>query len=350
MMMNDMSGAGGVFAGAFAIFGIMSLLGSVLGIIMLISTMKIFKKAGKNMWYSLIPIYNIIIMMDIIKMKYKELLFLLIPFVGSLIFLYRYSVGLSKAFGKSNNYALGLFFLSFIFIPLLAFSDNKYVYGDNNVTENVNNNDITNQIENTTINNNELLTDNAVQTVEEAAPVASAPVMEPSAPVVEEVAPVASAPVMEPAAPVVEEVAPVASSPVMEPTAPVVEEIAPVASEPVMEPSASAVEEVAPVASAPVMEPTAPVVEEIAPVASAPVMEPSAPVVEEIAPVASAPVMEQTSINNNDELLIEPLMPENNKTIEVVEKSLDTKNICKKCGVEMPNIVTICPNCGNDNE
>ena len=255
MMMNDMSGAGGVFAGAFAILGIMSLLGSVLGIIMLISTMKIFKKAGKNMWYSLIPIYNIIIMMDIIKMKYKELLFLLIPFVGSLIFLYRYSVGLSKAFGKSNNYALGLFFLSFIFIPLLAFSDNKYVYGDNNVTENVNNNDITNQIENTTINNNELLIDNAGQTVEE-----------------------------------------------------------------------------------------------VAPVASAPVMEPAAPVVEEIAPVASEPVMEPTSINNNDELLIEPLMPENNKTIEEVEKSLDTKNICKKCGVEMPNIVTICPNCGNDNE
>ena len=78
---------------------------------------------------------------------------------------------------------------------------------------------------------------------------------------------------------------------------------------------------------------------------------PAAPV-EMTAPVQEVPVMESVSEvqTNNDELLIEPLVPENNNTIEVVENSLDTKNLCKKCGSEMPGIVTICPSCGYDNE
>jgi hypothetical protein len=36
-------------------------------------------------------------------------------------------VDLAKSFGKSGGYAVGLIFLSFIFIPMLGFGSAKYV-------------------------------------------------------------------------------------------------------------------------------------------------------------------------------------------------------------------------------
>ena len=35
--------------------------------------------------------------------------------------------GISTKFGKGGGFTVGLFFLSFIFLPILAFGDSKYI-------------------------------------------------------------------------------------------------------------------------------------------------------------------------------------------------------------------------------
>jgi len=111
------------------VFIILSL---IIVIISIISLMKIFKKAGKPGIYAIIPIYNIIVMCQIIKMSLVQILLILIPFIGPLIFTCFYNVKLAKAFGKSTGFAVGLIFLNVIFMPILAFSDVKYKYGNKN--------------------------------------------------------------------------------------------------------------------------------------------------------------------------------------------------------------------------
>ena len=49
----------------------------------------------------------------------------LIPFVN-IIFLIMMYDALAKSFGKTSGFTVGLIFLGFIFLPILAFGDAKY--------------------------------------------------------------------------------------------------------------------------------------------------------------------------------------------------------------------------------
>lgn len=105
----------------------------VLGITLfyMICYWRIFVKAGQPGWASLIPIYNIIVWLRIIGKPWWWLFLLLIPFVN--IYYGIWSVNmLSKSFGKDVGFTLGLLFLGFIFLPILAFSGIQYQgpYGD----------------------------------------------------------------------------------------------------------------------------------------------------------------------------------------------------------------------------
>jgi len=53
---------------------------------------------------------------------------MLIPFVNFVIALIL-TIELAKAFGKGTGFAMGLFFLNLIFLPILAWGDAKYQYG-----------------------------------------------------------------------------------------------------------------------------------------------------------------------------------------------------------------------------
>ncbi len=96
---------------------------------------KLYSKAGKPGWASLIPIYNIIVLLNIIKKPWWWIFLLLIPFVGFIIGIIIY-IELAKAFGKSAGFAVGLILLPFIFIPILAFGDAQYQYNNTSETEN----------------------------------------------------------------------------------------------------------------------------------------------------------------------------------------------------------------------
>ena len=86
---------------------------------------KVFVKAGKPGWACLIPIYNIVVLLQIVGRPIWWLVLLLIPIV-SLVVAIIISIDMAKSFGKGTGYGIGLALLGFIFYPMLGFGDAKY--------------------------------------------------------------------------------------------------------------------------------------------------------------------------------------------------------------------------------
>ncbi|MCG8581393.1 MAG: DUF5684 domain-containing protein [Bacteroidales bacterium] len=104
---------------------LLSIIYMAIGILQLVASWKIYEKAGKPGWASLIPIYNILVLLDIIGKPRWWILLLFIPFVNMFI-LVLLIYGLGKSFGKSTAFNLGLIFLAPLFFPALAFSNSRY--------------------------------------------------------------------------------------------------------------------------------------------------------------------------------------------------------------------------------
>ena len=95
----------------------------------IVSMWKVFKKAGKEGWAALIPIYNLVVLFQISGIDPKKLLWLFLPIIGQIIvfvYLIMAYIKLAKAFGKSSGFAAGLIFLNVIFMGILAFDDSVY--------------------------------------------------------------------------------------------------------------------------------------------------------------------------------------------------------------------------------
>ncbi len=86
----------------------------------------IFTKAGKPGWASIIPIYNFIILLEIVGKPWWWLLLMIIPIVNIVLLIIMYNQ-LSLSFGKDAGFTVGLILLSFIFFPILAFGDALYI-------------------------------------------------------------------------------------------------------------------------------------------------------------------------------------------------------------------------------
>ncbi len=87
---------------------------------------KIFAKAGKPGWAAIIPIYNWLVELEIVGRPWYWLLLMFIPVVDivlAIIVLFR----MAKVFGHSVGFGFGLLFLSFIFLPILAFDGSTYL-------------------------------------------------------------------------------------------------------------------------------------------------------------------------------------------------------------------------------
>jgi len=87
---------------------------------------KIFTKAGKPGWACIVPLYNIIVLLEIVGKPWWYLLLLFIPVVN-IVILIMVMIALAQVFGKSGGFAVGLIFLSLIFMAILAFGDAKYL-------------------------------------------------------------------------------------------------------------------------------------------------------------------------------------------------------------------------------
>lgn len=108
------------FPPGFLAFGI------IVGIIQIISLWKLFEKAGEQGWKSIIPIYNIYILLKIVGKPAWWLILFFIPLVNLVFVIWTYNM-LSKSFGKDEAYTVGIVLLSFIFLPLLAFGNAQYL-------------------------------------------------------------------------------------------------------------------------------------------------------------------------------------------------------------------------------
>lgn len=87
---------------------------------------RLFEKAGKPGWAPLIPFYNILVELEIIGRPWWWLLLMFIPVVDVVIGII-ILVDLAKVFGKTTAFGIGLIFLSFIFIPILALGKAQYL-------------------------------------------------------------------------------------------------------------------------------------------------------------------------------------------------------------------------------
>ncbi len=132
-----------VLAG-FGIFLFVFLL--VVCILLIVTNWKIFSKAGKPGWASLIPFYNIYIMSDIAFGNLSYFIAIMISWVvsflggfleisilsglaglASFVLYIIYCVKISKAFGKSGGFAVGLVLLPLIFFPILGLGSAEYI-------------------------------------------------------------------------------------------------------------------------------------------------------------------------------------------------------------------------------
>lgn len=95
-------------------------------IVFLIATMwKIFTKAGKPGWASIIPIYNLFVMLDIAGKPGWWFLLMLIPFVN-LVIMILVIAGIAANFGKGGGFVVGMILLPIVFYPILAFGSAQY--------------------------------------------------------------------------------------------------------------------------------------------------------------------------------------------------------------------------------
>lgn len=107
-----------------------SFVGFIVSVLSIVALWKLFKKAGKPGWASIIPIYNIVVLFQIVNISPWLILLMLIPIVNFVVLLVLSIVvcsRLAKAYGKGTGFAIGLFFLYPIFILILGLGDSKYV-------------------------------------------------------------------------------------------------------------------------------------------------------------------------------------------------------------------------------
>lgn len=118
----------------FGFIGILLILILAVAIFMIVVKWKMYEKAGKPGWASIVPIYSTIVLFDIIGYKwyYIFLLFLgwvpVIGVVALMLFTISYSIKLAKSFGQSTGFGIGLALVNPIFVAIIAFDkDIKYV-------------------------------------------------------------------------------------------------------------------------------------------------------------------------------------------------------------------------------
>ena len=108
--------------------GILALLclGSLLFILELAALWMVFEKANQPGWGAIIPIYNAVLLFRVGGQSGWWVLALLIPLVNAIVGIWIW-LRVAENFGRSWLFGLGLAFLQFIFLPILAFGSSEYV-------------------------------------------------------------------------------------------------------------------------------------------------------------------------------------------------------------------------------
>lgn len=123
--MNPQDGMQELPPGAEAAGAVIMIVYLAILILVIAGLWKTFSKAGEPGWAAIVPIYNLYILCKIAGKPWWWLILLCIPLVGIVVALV-VCLSLAKNFGKGPGFAIGLWLLGFIFIPILGFGSAKY--------------------------------------------------------------------------------------------------------------------------------------------------------------------------------------------------------------------------------
>ena len=118
------SGGGGLIGALFG--GAFMLVALAVILLVFVSLWKIFEKAGKPGWAGIVPIYNAVVLCEIVGRPIWWIVLMFVPCVSIVVGILL-CIDLAKAFGKDVGYGIGMALLPFVFFPMLAFSDARYV-------------------------------------------------------------------------------------------------------------------------------------------------------------------------------------------------------------------------------
>ena len=116
-------------AGLGAIWVVYMIICLAISAVMIVSMWKIFVKAGKDGWISLIPFYNLWTLFEIGGQKGAYIFFMFIPCAGPIVYLVfeiKAYLEIARRFGKDTGFGVLSIFFPYVTFPILAFSDAKY--------------------------------------------------------------------------------------------------------------------------------------------------------------------------------------------------------------------------------
>ncbi len=113
---------------------ILMIISLLLSILLIVSMWKIYKKAGKPGWAAIVPVYNIIVLLEIAELPLWYIALFLVPF-ANIYAMFKIYIELAHKFGKSTGFGVASVFFSVICFPILAFNK-SIVYKNASVVEN----------------------------------------------------------------------------------------------------------------------------------------------------------------------------------------------------------------------
>lgn len=137
-------------SGLLAGFGAYMIVVYAVAILTIVSMWKIFKKAGQPGWAAIIPVYNIIVLLNIVELPIWYIALFFIPF-ANIYALFKIYIELAHKFGKSTGFGVLTVFFSAICLPILAFGKSNVYNGST-----VNNGNMMNSQMNCNVMNNDI--------------------------------------------------------------------------------------------------------------------------------------------------------------------------------------------------
>ncbi len=86
---------------------------------------RIYEKAGKPGWAAVVPVYNVVVLLQIVEKPLWWAVFFFIPLIN-IVFSLIVHVELAERFGKGPLFGLGMTFFPVIFVPILGFGEAQY--------------------------------------------------------------------------------------------------------------------------------------------------------------------------------------------------------------------------------
>jgi len=111
--------------GIMAAMGAFAFVYFIILIVMIVGMWKVFEKAGKPGWAAIIPIYNIIILLEVVGKPTWWIILMLIPFVNFIIAIILCHQ-LSLSFGQGVGMTILIIVLPFVALPILGFGSATY--------------------------------------------------------------------------------------------------------------------------------------------------------------------------------------------------------------------------------